>query len=241
MFSVDTKKFSGPIDLLLSMIENRKLSVNDVSLSKIADEFISYINNPINFSLKNGADFVYIAATLLLIKSKSLLPTLSLTEREESDIEDLQDRLKIFKIFKDRLEDLNKIFSKKVIFFAEEGSFDNNVVFTPSKDLTKDNITLSILGVIKRFPKEEQKEKKSIKKTISLEEVIENLSLRIKKSFKMSFRDFSNGLGGDKISVVVSFLAMLELVRGGNIDVNQYENFSDINMENRDISAPIYG
>lgn len=240
-FNIKTEKFEGPIDLLLSFIEKRKVLVNDISLASITEDYIEYINNSNNFSLKNSANFVFVASTLMLIKSKSLLPELSLTEKEESDIEELQDRIRLFKIFKDRFEDIRRIFSKKIVFFAEDGSLDSQVVFTPSKDLTKDNITLSILDVIKRFPKKEKVEKKSVKKAINLEEVIERLSFRIRKNIKVSFREFS-GLGKtDKLNVAITFLALLELVRSGNVLVNQENNFSDIDIENNQVNTPIYG
>jgi segregation and condensation protein A len=92
-FLVKTEAFEGPLDLLLHLIEKRKLLINEVSLIKITDDYIEYIQSHDNISLKNNAHFILVASTLVLIKSKSLLPTLELTREEEQDIEDLEARI----------------------------------------------------------------------------------------------------------------------------------------------------
>ncbi|MEK7117749.1 MAG: segregation/condensation protein A, partial [Patescibacteria group bacterium] len=82
-FKVKTGDFEGPLELLLELIEKRKLHINDVSLSQVADDFIAHIKSLEEFPMNDSADFILIASTLLLIKSKSLLPTLELTEDEK--------------------------------------------------------------------------------------------------------------------------------------------------------------
>src|SRR4051812_32375972 len=100
-FLVKHEQFEGPLDLLLSLIEKRKLFINDISLAKVADDFINHIKNFEQFPIGESANFILIASTLLLIKSKSLLPTLQLTEEEQGSIEDLETRLKIYQRIKD--------------------------------------------------------------------------------------------------------------------------------------------
>src|SRR3989344_9116880 len=93
-FHVKTEVFEGPLDLLLSLIEKHKLHINDVSLSKVTDDYISYVNAQVDFPMGQAADFILVASTLVLIKSKSLLPTLDLSKEEQGDIADLERRLK---------------------------------------------------------------------------------------------------------------------------------------------------
>src|SRR4051812_5655315 len=100
-FTVKTEVFEGPLDLLLSLIEKRKLFVNDISLAKVADDFIAHVQGFEKFPMNDSVNFTLIASTLLLIKSKSLLPTLTLTEEEEEGIHDLEARLKMYKRIKD--------------------------------------------------------------------------------------------------------------------------------------------
>src|ERR1035437_6794426 len=96
-FKIKTEIFEGPLDLLLSLIEKRKLLINDIALSKVADDYIMYLQNQENFPMKDTADFLVIASTLLLIKSRSLLPGMEISEEEQYDINELEARLKIYK------------------------------------------------------------------------------------------------------------------------------------------------
>lgn len=100
-FTIKTQVFEGPLDLLLNLVEKKKLFINDIALSKVTDDFIAYIQSFEAMPIGDAAHFILIASTLLLIKSKSLLPTLNLTEEEEVGIQDLETRLKIYKRIKD--------------------------------------------------------------------------------------------------------------------------------------------
>lgn len=238
-FKIKTEVFEGPLDLLLSLIEKRKLLVNDISLAKVTDDFISYLQNREVYSIKDTSDFLIIASTLLLIKSKSLLPTLNLSEEEKADIEDLELKLKIYKKIKELSLSIKNNFGKKIIFFPNTRKAEP--VFSPSPEMNKENISEAIFEVIKNLPKFEVKPKLKVTKVISLEEMITNLTKRVQSSLKMSFKDFS-GIGGkvEKVNVIVSFLAMLELVKQGIIDVHQQDKFEDIQMESKNVGIPTY-
>ena len=97
-YIVNTGAFQGPLELLLSLIEKRKLFISDISLSEVTDDFINHVKNTSDFPMSQSAHFVLIASTLLLIKSKSLLPTLEFTEEETESMEDLERRLKSYPI-----------------------------------------------------------------------------------------------------------------------------------------------
>jgi segregation and condensation protein A len=90
IYKVKTETFEGPLDLLLSLIEKRKLFINDISLAKVADDYVSHIQSLGNFPIADSANFILIASTLLLIKSKSLLPQLTLSEEEQTNVDDLE-------------------------------------------------------------------------------------------------------------------------------------------------------
>ena len=92
-FAIKTEVFEGPLDLLIDLVERRKLLINDISLAAVTDEYIEHVSRMQERSLSGTAHFVQLAATLLLIKSKSLLPVLELTDEEEHAIEDLEERL----------------------------------------------------------------------------------------------------------------------------------------------------
>ena len=92
-FKVTTERFSGPYTRLLEMIEERKLSITEVSLSSVADEYISYVQNLDKKDYLDISAFVVVAATLMLIKVKSLLPGIAYTETEEKQIHELETKL----------------------------------------------------------------------------------------------------------------------------------------------------
>jgi len=92
-FFVKAGTYEGPFELLLDLIEARKFLVNDLALANITEDFIQHVRGQATFPVEETANFIQIAATLLLIKSKSLIPDLTLTEEENADVEDLKRRL----------------------------------------------------------------------------------------------------------------------------------------------------
>lgn len=243
-YKIQTEKFEGPLDLLLDLIERRKLLINDFSLSQITDDFINYISTMGQIPARKTSDFLVIASTLILIKSKSLLPKLNLEKDEEADIKDLETRLSILKIFKDISISIDELFGQKIRFTKRQVK-TLEPRFTPSNDLNPHNMRIIMLGVINTFPKQEVKQEARIRKVISLEDTMNNLINRVKKNMKMTFKDFSQQSSADgqqhKVNVVVSFLAMLELVKRGFISVDQNGKFDEINIESSEVNTPSFG
>ena len=241
MFKVQTEVFEGPLDLLLSLIEKRKLFINDISLSKVTDDYIEHIRALPQFSIADSATFILIASTLLLIKSKSLLPTLDLSGEEQESIEDLERRLKEYQRIKELSLHVKEMFGKNMIF--PQGTRSITPVFSPQEGMTATTLFESIKEVLKSIPKIEALPKAIVKKVISLEEMIGSLTTRIQSNIKMSFRSFSKDFAMDKeqkVNLIVSFLAMLELVKQGIIDVTQEKHFDDIQMETQTVGVPRY-
>jgi len=242
-YNVHTQNFEGPLDFLLSLIEQRKLLINEVSLAEVTNDYISYVKNITDDSnemrIANASYFLLISATLILIKSKSLLPTLDLTEDETEKIDDLEKRLKIYKIIKNASIEIKNNFGLKIIFMPNERIW-SEPIFSPDQLITVSNISNSIIDVINHLPKKkEQIPEVEIKKVVNIDEVINNLTERIQGAINLSFRDFTKNNGASskeeaKVNVIISFLAMLELVREGIINVIQNSSFGDIqiNKEN---------
>ena len=237
-FKIKTEVFEGPLDLLLSLIEKRKLFINDISLAKVADDYIAYLQSLEKFPIADSADFLVIASTLLLIKSKSLLPNLSLTEDENRDVNDLEKRLKIYQRIKELSQHIKVQFGKNIIFYAEQRKM--LPVFSPDATMTKENFLSAIVSVIKALPKIENIPKAVVKKVISLEEMISTLTNRIQSSIKMSFREFAKVGKEERVNVIICFLAMLELVKQGIVSVKQNNHFDDIEIETQQTGVPHY-
>lgn len=237
-YLVKTNEFEGPLELLLSLIERRKLFINDISLAAVTDDYIAYVNDRENMPTVDVANFIVVAATLLLIKSKSLLPTMSLTEEEESDIAGLERRLKIYQRIQELSVQIKGRFGSTILFPPNK-VVKKQVGFAPSEDTTLSNIVTSLTSLLHTLPKVKVVPQTVVKKVISIEEMIDALSARITKNLKMSFRDFA-GTREEKVEMIVGFLAMLELVKQGSIRVEQSADFEDIQMESQEVSVPSY-
>lgn len=238
-FTVKTTSFEGPLDLLLDLIEKRKFFINDVSLAKVTDDFIAHIKQFEAMPMGESAHFILVASTLLLIKSRSLLPDLNLTEDEKGDIRDLETRLKIYKRIKEVGIAINKLFGDKIIF-PQSQALPKNIVFVPDAEFNLNKARLCLADLINRLPKKEKLPQVVVEKIISLEDMIGTLTNRITQHLRMSFKDFSGEHKGNRVNIIVSFLAMLELVKQGIVHVSQESTFGDIVMETKDVGVPRY-
>lgn len=227
MYEVKVKNFSGPLDLLLQLVEKRNLEITEISLAQITQDYLNHLNAESLISPYELADFLVIASTLLLIKSKSLLPTLELTEEEEKEIVNLQQKLEIYKFFQERGKDIAEILKKKNFLFARPPWSEEKIVFLPPKNLTINDLLLSYKTLIEQVEPEINLEEKKIEKTISLKTRIKELIDRLTKGKKFTFDE----LIPDKtkrIELVITFLAVLHLVKEGIIDIKQDKNFEKI-------------
>ena len=239
-YTVKSGNFEGPLEVLLDLIEKRKLFVNEVSLAEVTADYIEYVRSLPKVNLIDTTSFVLVAATLILIKSRSLLPNLALTNEEEEKITNLESRLKLYAAMRDAGEYIRAKFGKEIIYFREPGDVEV-VVFTPHPSISQINLKSAIEGVISRIPKKEILQEVSVRKVINIEEMINSLSDRIQEAMQISFSDFSKHPNPEdekaqKVYTIVSFLAMLELVRNGIVDVLQGEVFSDMTITKLDKS-----
>lgn len=238
-FTIKHQTFEGPLDLLLQLIESRKLIINDISLASVADDFINYIQNNPNLELNKSLDFIETLSTLILIKSKSLLPNLELTDNEERDIDNLENRLALYKIFQQASKSLqNQIKENKEMFFPNHRKSDDEIIFSPHQSMTIQSMGQSLLSALNKIVKKEVLPQAIVRKTIKLEDAINDLRKRIESNLKLSFSSIIKSK--EKVEVIVHFLAILELAKSGFVNINQNSEFSDIEMESNTISIPRY-
>lgn len=228
-FSFKSNVFEGPLELLIELVEKRKLLINDISLAEVTDEYIKQVSDMEEKSLPHTAQFVQLAATLLLIKSKSLLPVLELTKEEEASIDDLEGRLRIYQIYRDAGTSLAIIFGENILY-APKFIAPKDPLFLPDSWCTLPTLHEALRDVISNLPKKEIKPKVQVKQTISLEEMMANLQKRIETQLKTKFSDMRAEAPEHK-TVIVGFLAILELFKQGNVLVTQIGRFDDIEIE----------
>lgn len=237
-FSIKTSVFEGPLELLLDLVEKRKLLINDISLASVTDEYMRHVSEMQEMSLPNTAQFISLAATLLLVKSKSLLPVLELTQEEEESIDDLEERLRQYQIIRDAAVQLQVIFGREVAY-APQFTPPTTSIFVTDDFCTTEALAAAMHGVITDLPKKESPQKAQIKVTISLEEMMQRLEDRISRNLLVRFSELHSGETERKV-VIVSFLAILELFKQGNLLLRQPERFSDIEIEREKGQTPTY-
>ncbi len=239
-FKVKTSSFEGPFNLLLNLVEERKFFINDVSLASVTEDFLKYMNALGNLGHNELAAFISVASTLILIKSKSLLPNLELTEEEQGDISSLEERLRLYDLYTKLGVNIKDNFGKKIIFAPNERKNDI-LIFLPDSKITKDSMMTFASDVLGRIPKKVFLPEIEVKKVISIEEMIDKLTERISNTLSMNFKEFAGGskTKEEKVFVIVGFLAVLELSRQGILNLIQENNFEDIIIEKQEVLIEI--
>ena len=232
VYQTKLDKFEGPLDLLLELIEEQKLDITEVSLAKVADQFLEYISQREKITLDSLADFLTIASKLILIKSKALLPTLEFSDEEEKEILDLEKQLQEFKKFKDISIRIGKMSESKRISFSREKFVAIKTFFYPPENINVFDLKKYFVKVLSEIPAFEKLEEEMVREVITLEERISHLHDFIKGKIETSFAELVS-TAEDKVDVIVSFLAMLEMVKQRIIHVDQGELFSEIKLKHK--------
>lgn len=231
-YHIKLEQFEGPLDLLLQLTEQEKLDITRVSLAQIADQYLEYIAQAQDISLAHLSDFLTVASRLILIKSKALLPMLEFTEEEEEEIKDLEHQLAEYKKFKDAAKNLAEIFDSKNISFSREGFLGLGNVFYPPENICAEDLQKAFNKVLGEIIVQEKLEEKMVQEVLTLEDKILHLQETLRQRATASFSELVANATG-KVEVVVSFLAMLELVKQRLIHVEQGELFSEIHLKHK--------
>lgn len=237
-FSIKTEVFEGPLELLLDLVEKRKLLINDISLAMVTDDYMRHVQMSEEMSLPNTSQFIALAATLLLVKSKSLLPVLELTEEEEISIIDLEERLKQYQIIREMAVKLQEIYDQNKLY-SPKFTAPDTPLFVPDQFCNVLELRNAMAEVVTSLPKKENSAKAQIKAVISLEEMIQRLETRIARSPYLRFSELRAN-APERKTIIVSFLAILELFKQGNLIITQVERFDDIEIELDKNQTPIY-
>lgn len=230
MYNVKLEKFEGPMELLLELIEKEKLDITELSLSKVADEYLEYIRNNQNIQLENLAEFLSVASRLILIKSRALLPMLQFSEEEEEEIKDLAKQLEEYKKFKEASLKMGKIVQSGKVCFSREGFSGVKSVFYPPENINVFDLKNLFEKIISEIPVISQLEQEIVREVMTLEEKINELENMIRSKIETSFSEITQK-ATDKVDVIISFLAMLEMIKQRVVQVEQGELFSEIKLK----------
>ena len=236
--------FEGPFDLLLHLIKKNKMDIYNVEIYKVTNQYLEYLNTRKVMDLEITSEFIVVAATLIEIKSKNLLPKVKVEEEEnEEDIEiKLIERLIEYKRFKA----VSEFFNDKYVSSGEVFSKKPEVIeeIKPEKVYNDDifkNITLldlyNIYNKILENYREKQNKVNVVQKKIYVDKykVEDKMEELLKKINSVEVIEFNNLMkeSSCKLETVVIFLALLELIKIRTIQVFQDENFSNILIKRR--------
>lgn len=235
-FVVKARDFEGPLELLLQLIEEHKLSINEVSLAKISDEYIRYLENVGIRDRESLSQFISVAATLMLIKSRSLLPELVLTEEEEGNIDELEQRLVAYAEIKKGADTISELFQVRPLYTS---LFIPSpvVVFTPDTAVSQDVLRTCITTLLHELPKQESHPEAKVKRTLDIKDVIETLLSRVRAHMSIPFSKLltDTELHERKNLIVIHFLALLEILKYGEITAQQNEEFGEIMIKSEQV------
>ena len=241
--SYKLEKFEGPLDLLLHLIDKNKVDIYDIPIVEITRQYLEYVNQMEREDLNIVSDFLVMAATLLDIKSRMLLPAKEDEEGEEEDPRaELVARLleyKRYKMMAQELLDLEE--DAQGILFKPPTVPKEVAKYEPPVDLDQllDGLTLAKLqrifeGVMKRQEDKVDPIRSSFgtikKEPVSLEERVMDVLRYARKKRRFSFRQMLTRQW-DKLEIVVTFLAVLELMKVGKLSLTQEHTFDDMEIE----------
>lgn len=228
MHEVKLEKFSGPLDLLLQLIEQEKLPIAEVSLSQVAEQYLHHLKNT-KVPPEELADFLLVAAKLLYLKSKILIPQLVDEDLEEGI--GLEQQLRMYKEFVEASKQIQKIIvQKQVAFSREKIPAVQEVAFRAPPKLTGEKMLLVIQEIIESLQPLIKVPTEVLRRTISIQEKISHLKKLILQKSRLVFKNWISR-AEDRTEVVVSFLALLEMVKQRHVVANQTNLFTEIIIE----------
>jgi len=227
MDNVKIKQFEGPLDLLLSLIEERKLDITQIALAEVTEQFLHYIKDLEAIDPAILADYLSIAAKLLVIKSRAILPNLEIEEEEEDAGINLESRLLLYKQFKEVAKYLKKLDNRRMQGFSRFVTFEEKINFYPDPNITSKELHSAILLILSALKELDNLPKAKIKEVVSIKDKIDQLKLNLSQQVETKLSDLLKN-AKNKEEVIITFLALLELIKQQMFTAEQESLFDEV-------------
>ncbi len=235
-YKVHIEQFEGPLDLLLHLISRARIDIEQIFVSEVTGQFLSYISEMSSLPMESASEFLEMAATLLYIKSRMLLPGSDdeeETEEEGDPEQELIERLKTYKAFKDASENMRPLedsglctyykLPEEIVFPDEKWEFD---------EMTLQSLCDAYMEVISRLPDAQPERIETIeiqRDTFTMKDRRRHiLNLLAKMKTLNFFSLFSDSRS--RLEVAVTFLALLDLIHKSIVTIHQTRCFEDITI-----------
>lgn len=221
------ESFNGPLDLLLHLITKNKVSIWDIPIVEITEQYLEAIEGIEDSALEDTSEFLVLAAQLLYIKSKMLLPKPETDEEEEDPREELARRLEEYKLFKEASASLRKSeFSSRYMFFKPEEKIEFPL---PEYDRHHevDELLDAFAAIMARKERRKKPEKRAFsgivgREKVSVEDMVEKVCKYLAKTPKLNFKAVFKP-DDSKPEMIATFLAILEMIKLNKIKA-EYDN-----------------
>lgn len=241
-YNLVIKNFEGPLDLLLFLITKNKMNIFDISLNDLTDEYVRYLEEMNESNIEVASEFIVMAATLLDIKARKLLPEIEPKEEEEViSEEDIINRIIAYKKYKEIAEKINEMYAKNFGSFSksfEKIKFNKKLEYTGEKfsaqDMFETYTRILYRNANKINKKAEEINKLAVYEKVTVQDKVKQIVNYLNTNNNMVFNSVFNSSVCDNIEVVTAFLGVLELSKLKQVDIEQEYLFSDINVTKKD-------
>ena len=234
MYDVTINDFNGPMDLLLHLIKESKMNIFDLKLEVIIDEYLDYINSQVDLNLNVASSYLVMASELIEIKSKMLLPSNKEEDEEEEDPkEKLINRLIEYQKYKDQIEKFKELEYDRNLYYtklpASISDYETDEKKVLIENITIDDLVEAFKKFLERAELDKPKATKVTKKEYSVEDSMRSIKTKLVKGKKVNF--FSLFETKTKSYIVVTFLAILEMAKKGELLISQDKKTNEITCE----------
>ncbi len=236
MLHAKVRQFEGPLDLLLSLIEQRQLDITQIALAEVTEQFLRYLKQLEKVDPTTLADYLSIAAKLLVIKSKAILPTLEIEPEEEDAAFDLEAKLLLYKQFKEVGKYLKTLDNKRKQGFLRAVTFEQKISFYPDPSVNAKLLHNRILTVLNGLKELDALPKAKLKEAVSIQEKIDHLRQSLGDKIETRLSDLLK-TAKNKGEIIITFLALLELIKQKIFVADQETLFADVIIKKRQSDA----
>ncbi len=239
-FRVKLEVFEGPFDLLLHLISRKEIDIYEISLSEITSEYLDFLRAMHDLDLDVATEFLLIAAILIKLKSDGLLPAAEPEPERLTPFEAREEliwRLIEYRKFKNAAEELLRRVDREEAFFYREVEFEDSFTHLVPRllaGLGVEDLATALLALRQEEGEVDISFIAPIK--INIQDYMERIRETLLSKARVTFRELTEGMR-DRIELIVTFMAMLEMYKRDEVDIEQSERFGDIEIVRTDTAA----
>ncbi|MFH1789981.1 MAG: ScpA family protein [bacterium] len=228
MSELKLEKFEGPLDLLLQLIDQQELDITEISLSQITEQYFHYLDKLEKNRSSKLADFLIIAAKLIYLKSRNLLPQAHIEDEQPGT--GLADQLKMYKAYVDASATISNLWNNKDLAYGRIEPLVKTEEFILPPNARPSDLHESITQLLNRIKPIQPLPEVTIDHSFSVKHAIDKIRALLGKRGKTNFKSFAFSTG-TRSEIIVSFLALLELMSKKTIIVSQASAFHDLEIQ----------